>query len=30
VKDDAAWLAEHITHDLVAARLPGRAADLLV
>jgi len=30
VKDDAAWLAEHITHDLVAARLPGQAADLLV
>jgi len=30
VEDDAAWLAEHITHDLVAARIPGQAADLLV
>jgi putative flavoprotein involved in K+ transport len=30
VKDDAAWLVDHITHDLAAARIPGRAADLLV
>ena len=30
VKDDAAWLADHITHDLVAASIPAPAGDLLV
>ena len=30
VKDDAAWLTDHITHDLVAASIPAPAGDLLV
>jgi putative flavoprotein involved in K+ transport len=30
VKDDAAWLADRIRHDLAASRLPAPAADLLV
>ena len=30
VKDDAAWLADHIRHDLAAMRTPAPAGDLLV
>jgi hypothetical protein len=30
VKDDAAWLVDHVSDDLAATRTPAPAGDLLV